>query len=601
MSSFFGRSAPTKLRDAARDGKLRKVQDLIRKHEFTLEDFKKARDAAQRNDQCPAALLLLLDRWISKKTPKELQSAMAVRRQRSVRQTIGRASTIANELQYTNKFEEIQRAFVTARMASEVRSLLKAYGRIDVNFSDENGMTALLNAIVHRRLDIVDLLLEHGADPNLRTQYGEPYLFVAVNTKDTRILRALLANGANVSMTLSKGAADGRARIGFRDKGNTALHAACKQGLLEEAKLLVQYGAKCCRNKVGETPLHKAAEGGNLDLVDFLLQQKETFLPLVSKQSDLGQTAVDLAIEANQSQIEGMLRWTYEDWVAEQGSDAAVQAAIEKATEVAQADAPPMTPMTPMNGSSTALESVFNLQKSESSSESETAASEMRESAEKNAAAATEAPADVAKSAATKSSENSSEKSEIDDNKSAKNESVAAAGGSKTEDTTETTETARKKDTTPLTAQPVVPLPSQLPIESDTDSEASSVRPARKITATPATPSTPRDMGMRHGSSTVVPSTYASFRSDRTQKRRKEEERELRQLRIRQQQLRRSSVSSPLPQKARTGAPEREEFFIPPMDAIEPETLVTQVFTPLFTPLFAPLFCPLFTHLFPPC
>ncbi len=56
--------------------------------------------------------------------------------------------------------------------ASALRYLL-ARPKIDVDKRDIDGYTALMWAASHGHADIVDMLLEAGADPSLRNRHGE--------------------------------------------------------------------------------------------------------------------------------------------------------------------------------------------------------------------------------------------------------------------------------------------------------------------------------------------------------------------------------------------------------------------------------------------
>ena len=158
--------------------------------------------------------------------------------------------------------------------------------------------------------DVVQLLLDNGADPNAAGRFGELPLHTAAYAGHLRIVEVLLKNGVNVNQ---KG-----------KFGETSLHWASAEGHLEIAKFLLQNGAdvngktkKHCssfnvilsvdesvvelrlkyleiediRNQAeitgrqvqtmmiprlafasGDSPLHSAAQWGNLEIVKLLLQ-----------------------------------------------------------------------------------------------------------------------------------------------------------------------------------------------------------------------------------------------------------------------------------------------------------------------------------------
>jgi ankyrin repeat protein len=108
-----------------------------------------------------------------------------------------------------------------------VVALLKL--KADVEFCDEQGLTALHHAVLSGHGDVVHVLLEHGADINARaTKMGSPLCLAALNG-DLRMVQILL--GARAKVELSDG------------PFGTALHCACYNGNLAIARALVQKGA----------------------------------------------------------------------------------------------------------------------------------------------------------------------------------------------------------------------------------------------------------------------------------------------------------------------------------------------------------------------
>jgi ankyrin repeat protein len=121
----------------------------------------------------------------------------------------------------------------------------------DVNMRVGLGYTALQKATYIGKLESVQVLLDLGADPDMK---GGPAQVTALHTAALRsnmdIANLLLRYRADVKMTDNEGA--------------TPLHAAAASGAVEVAKLLVQAGADIvARNSAGETPRdvasHKAA------------------------------------------------------------------------------------------------------------------------------------------------------------------------------------------------------------------------------------------------------------------------------------------------------------------------------------------------------
>ncbi len=122
-------------------------------------------------------------------------------------------------------------------------------GGVPVNAEDKYGNTALMNAISNNRLEIVDLLLKSGADPNLLTYYApgrcQTALMRAMSENDLNIIYALIANKADVNLACQN--------------GETALITAVKNNLVKVVKTLIEAGADL-KGKQGTTALTYARQ-----------------------------------------------------------------------------------------------------------------------------------------------------------------------------------------------------------------------------------------------------------------------------------------------------------------------------------------------------
>ena len=133
--------------------------------------------------------------------------------------------------------------------------------REDVNFIDDEGNIALMMATIRRQPDIVQLLLENGADPNIQSNDGETPLMSAsyrsYRPGSTDIVKLLLKNGANPNI---------------RDiEGSTALMLVSIEGKIKLAELLLKNGANPnIKNDDGDTALSLAVTGGHADIVELL-------------------------------------------------------------------------------------------------------------------------------------------------------------------------------------------------------------------------------------------------------------------------------------------------------------------------------------------
>jgi len=83
--------------------------------------------------------------------------------------------------------------------------LLARFDIIDINAKDRAGFTALIYACSNGWLKIVDFLINHGADIEIKdNQRGETALFFAVRSNNINIVNLLLSCGANKNATDKK-------------------------------------------------------------------------------------------------------------------------------------------------------------------------------------------------------------------------------------------------------------------------------------------------------------------------------------------------------------------------------------------------------------
>ena len=143
----------------------------------------------------------------------------------------------------------------------------------DPNARDEDGRTPLYWAAFRGHVEVVKLLLEHGADPNAEDEAGRTPLHAAMFYGCIEVakhvymhcLQQRQVSLVEVVKLLLQHGADPDARDKY---GRTPLHDAACLGHVEIVKLLLELGADPnAQDKNGETPLHTALSRCNVEVV----------------------------------------------------------------------------------------------------------------------------------------------------------------------------------------------------------------------------------------------------------------------------------------------------------------------------------------------
>ena len=130
----------------------------------------------------------------------------------------------------------------------------------DVNQLSVDGTTALHWAVYRKDLELVQMLLDEDADPNLRNDYGATPMTVASEHGDFAILQALIDAGGDIESPNSE--------------GQTLLMAVARTGHTDTAKLLLDKGAKVNASESwgGQTALMWAASQQQPAMVKLLIE-----------------------------------------------------------------------------------------------------------------------------------------------------------------------------------------------------------------------------------------------------------------------------------------------------------------------------------------
>lgn len=145
---------------------------------------------------------------------------------------------------------------------------------------DEKGYSEIIWAARAERPDIVQVLLEHGANPNARPSAWSVLIEVLDHPATVRVL---LQAGADARFRFTWKNLRGSYRGSPIPEGSTVLHFAAGNGIVETGKLLLAHGADVHATTATEgdepapfetagwTPLHNAALRGHAAFVRLLL------------------------------------------------------------------------------------------------------------------------------------------------------------------------------------------------------------------------------------------------------------------------------------------------------------------------------------------
>ncbi|XP_048339546.1 protein TANC1 isoform X1 [Sphaerodactylus townsendi] len=196
--------------------------------------------------------------------------------------------------------------------------------KIDINETDTLwGETALTAATGRGKLDMCELLLEHGALVTRNNRRGIPPLFCAVRQGHWQIAKLLLEHGADVNLSDKQGrtplmvaSCEGHlstvefliskgADIALLDKeGLTALSWACLKGHKNVVQYLVEKNATVDQtDKNGRTPLDLAAFYGDSDIVQYLVDKGA----VIEHVDNSGMRPLDRAIGCRNTSVVVML------------------------------------------------------------------------------------------------------------------------------------------------------------------------------------------------------------------------------------------------------------------------------------------------------
>ena len=150
---------------------------------------------------------------------------------------------------------------------SEVRYQLDDEA-LSVDARQSNRSTLLMKAVHHGQLEVVELLLERGADVNLQDDDNCTALWHAVAMNRTEIVRLLLDQG-DIQVDLKQ------------KDGWTPLEKVCYEGYQNIVELLLNKGSDVnAQDDAGYGPLWNAVQNNHPDIVKLLLDQDNILVDL---------------------------------------------------------------------------------------------------------------------------------------------------------------------------------------------------------------------------------------------------------------------------------------------------------------------------------
>lgn len=147
---------------------------------------------------------------------------------------------------------------LVAKIKASKSKLLGSAKRLNVNYQDVDGFSALHHAALGGSLDLISLLLEAQATVDIKDSNGMRPLHYAAWQGRVEPVRLLLRATASVNMASLD--------------GQIPLHLSAQYGHYEVSEMLLQHQSNpCLINKAKKTPLDLACEFGRLKVAQLLL------------------------------------------------------------------------------------------------------------------------------------------------------------------------------------------------------------------------------------------------------------------------------------------------------------------------------------------
>ena len=180
------------------------------------------------------------------------------------------------EENYTH--EEVGLTYCLDNFNTQVFVYLVESGKGNIESRDKYGNSPMINASWYGRLDLMQYILDKGADVNGRAPGGWDPLISAAYKNRVHSIKFLVKAGANLES---------------RDKwGGTSIMSAANEGHIEAVQVLLELGANIdATDSEGSTALFNAVKEGIYDLVKLLIEKGAD----VKKRDNEGKSILDYA------------------------------------------------------------------------------------------------------------------------------------------------------------------------------------------------------------------------------------------------------------------------------------------------------------------
>jgi ankyrin repeat protein len=185
--------------------------------------------------------------------------------------------------------------FCALSESEEIARLLLEKCEVDVHHRDKKGRT-ILHVAVEYAPALVDRILQMGAAIDAVSESGTP-LEVALNVENSKMFKYLWDKTPQADVLNM-----------VKNNARTPLHMAADQGDLQLVKLLLEKGLKINDvDKMGNTPLDAAAQNEHLPVLEVLLERDNG--TVVNKSDNMGRTLLHVAAKnGNFEMVELLVR-----------------------------------------------------------------------------------------------------------------------------------------------------------------------------------------------------------------------------------------------------------------------------------------------------